>query len=77
MMTGYYFKSEQPLEGSPTDSYTNPFEGSGELLKISLTQAFELPASFSAGGNLSYIFGNLKQTKTQSALSVASERDTF
>ena len=70
---GYYFKSEQPLEGSPTESYTSTFEGSGGLSKATLTQAVRLPLGFSAGINLSYVFGNLKQTETQSALTASGE----
>lgn len=72
-MMGYYFKSEQPLEGSPSESYTSTFQGSGGLSKASLSQAFRLPAGFSVGVNLSYVFGNLKQTETQSALTVVQE----
>ncbi|MDD4514533.1 hypothetical protein [Massilibacteroides sp.] len=68
---GYYFKSEQPLEGAPGSYYESTFEGSGGLSKLHLSNAFSLPYGFSVGINTSYIFGNLNQSETQSSTSVS------
>lgn len=67
---GYYFQSTQPLEGSPDSYYTSLFEGYGGLSKVYLTNAFMLNKNLSVGVNLSYIFGNIKLTESQSNISV-------
>lgn len=68
---GYYFQSNQPLEGSPDSYYTSTFEGTGGISKVSLSNALLLTRHLSLGVNLSYLFGNLTQTETQSTTSVA------
>ncbi|MDR1096543.1 MAG: hypothetical protein LBL57_00265 [Tannerella sp.] len=73
---GYYFISDQPLEGTPASVVNSLFEGDGGLSKVSLTNAILLPARFSVGINLNYIFGNLSQTETQEAMSVTQKMYT-
>jgi hypothetical protein len=73
---GYYFKSDQPLEGTPASVVSSLFEGDGGLSKASLTHAILLPAHFSVGINLNYIFGNLSQTETQESMSVSQKMYT-
>lgn len=68
---GYYFQSNEPLEGSPGSYYTSTYEGSGGLSKVSLSNALLLPFGFSAGVNVSYIFGNLKLSESQSNMSIS------
>lgn len=70
---GYYFQSGQPLEGSPGTTYYSVFEGSGGLSKIYLSNAFALSPHLSLGVNLNFIFGNIKQSETQSAMSVTQQ----
>ncbi|WP_080902588.1 hypothetical protein [Parabacteroides sp. Marseille-P3160] len=72
---GYYFQTKTPLEGTVDSYYDNIFEGSGGLSKLYLSNAFSLPLNFSFGVNLNYVFGKLKQTETQSTMSVAQEMD--
>lgn len=66
---GYYFQSVEPIEGMPGSYYSSAFEGSGGLSKAHLSNALLLPYGFSAGVNVSYIFGNLKQSESQSSMS--------
>lgn len=67
---GYYFKSTQPLEGTPSSIVNSTFEGDGGLSKVSLTNAILLPGNFSLGVNLNYIFGNLIQKEAQETMSI-------
>lgn len=67
---GYYFNSTQEVEGSPGSYITSLFEGSGGLSKLSLSNALLLPWNLSAGANVSYVFGNMKQTETQNTMAV-------
>jgi hypothetical protein len=67
---GYYFKSAQPLEGTPDSEVSSLFEGDGGLSEASLTHAILLPGHLSLGVNLNYLFGNLSQTETQEAMAV-------
>ncbi|MDD3062440.1 MAG: hypothetical protein PHX50_06305 [Massilibacteroides sp.] len=71
---GYYFQSDQPLEGSPNSYYTSVFEGNGGLSKVFLSNALLLPFHLSVGVNVSYIFGNLEQSETQNEMSVSQRQ---
>ncbi|MDR1223152.1 MAG: hypothetical protein LBL07_09820 [Tannerella sp.] len=73
---GYYFRSAQPLEGTPASVVNSLFEGDGGLSEASFTNAILLPGHFSLGINLNYIFGNLSQTETQEATSVRQSMHT-
>jgi len=70
---GYYFKANQQLEGSPTEYYKSTFEGDGGLSKATLSNAFMLMPNLSIGANVSYIFGNIYETETQSAMTVKKQ----
>lgn len=70
---GYYFQSDQPLEGTSSTFYTSAFDGSGGLSKIFLSNAFTLSHHWSVGVNVSYIFGNLLQTESQSNMAVVQK----
>lgn len=70
---GYYFKSSQPLEGSPGSYYNSTFYGDGGLSKFYLTNAFQVLPSLSVGVNVNYIFGNMSQTEDQSTMSISEK----
>jgi len=67
---GYYFKSDQPLEGTPNSTITSTFYGEGGMSKVSLTNAFQITRKLSAGVNVSYVFGNLSQLESQGTMSI-------
>lgn len=73
---GYYFKSEQPLEGTSEGTVTSTFEGSGGLSKVSLSNAILLPFNISLGVNIHYLFGTITQQETQSSISTKQEMYT-
>lgn len=73
---GYYFKSNQPLEGTSSSVVSSIFEGSGGLSKVSLANAILLPGNISLGVNLSYVFGSLTQKETQETMSVKQDMHT-
>lgn len=73
-VTGYYFNSTQPIEGTTDGTSTSIFEGSGGLSKATLSQAVLLPRAFSLGINLSYVFGRINQQETQGDMSVTEEK---
>ena len=70
---GYYFQTEQELEGSPGDYYTSTFMGNGGFSKFHLTNAFLLFPSLSVGTNIGYVFGNMSNIETQSSMEVSEE----
>lgn len=70
---GYCFQSDQPLEGTSSSFVTSTFDGSGGLSKLYLSNAFRITRHWSVGVNLSYIFGNLLQTETQSSMYVVQK----
>lgn len=70
---GYYFNSTQDLEGSPGTIINSVFEGSGGLSKASFSNAYLFPGNISIGVNLSYVFGNMKQTETQDGMIIKQE----
>ncbi|MDD4589014.1 MAG: hypothetical protein PHG06_01110 [Parabacteroides sp.] len=65
---GYYFKSTEPLEGSPGSYYSSTFEGDGGFSKVRLSNAFCLLPSLSLGINVNYVFGNITETETQGVM---------
>ena len=70
---GYYFQTEQELEGSPGDYYTSTFMGNEGFSKFHLTNAFLLFPSLSVGMNIGYVFGNMSNIETQSSMEVSEE----
>lgn len=70
---GYYFTSQEEVEGTPGSYYTSTYEGNGGLSKAYLSQAYQLTKHFSVGVNLNYIFGNMTQTETQGSMIVTRE----
>lgn len=65
---GYYFITQEPLEGTANSYVISEFEGCGGLSKVYWTNAFLLSRHWSAGVNLSYIFGNLTYTEMQNSM---------
>lgn len=72
-VVGYYFNSDQPLEGAPQATYTSTFQGSGGLSKATLSQAVRLAPGLSVGANLSYVFGSILRQESQDGMSVSQE----
>lgn len=73
---GYYFKSIQPLEGSPSTVITSTHEGSGGISKTSLSNALLLPYNISIGVNASFLFGTILQSETQETMSAKNKLST-
>lgn len=67
---GYYFNTYEPVEGTDGTYQNSVFEGSGGLSKAYWTNAFRLNKNWSAGMNLSYIFGTIYHTETQNETTV-------
>lgn len=65
---GYYFNSDQSLEGATEGTATSTFEGGGGLSKVTLSNAIQLPFNLSFGVNMHYLFGTITQKETQSSI---------
>lgn len=62
---GYNIALDQQVDGSPGSTVTSNFEGEGGLSRVTLSNAFLITRSLSAGVNLSYTTGSVTQTETQ------------
>ncbi|NCC60620.1 MAG: hypothetical protein EOM12_06705 [Verrucomicrobiae bacterium] len=62
---GYRIYSEEPIEGS-TSKNTVYLEGSGGLYELYISNGFSITDHLSAGLNMKYIGGSIKQTENQS-----------
>ena len=69
---GYYFQTEQEVEGAPGSYYTSLFTGNGGWSKFQLTNSFLLHG-LSLGVNIGFLFGKSKNNETQSEISVSEE----
>lgn len=72
---GYYFKSDQALEGTAGETVSSTFEGSGGLSKATLSNALLLPYNLSIGANVHYLFGSITQKETQSSIYYQQDLD--
>lgn len=72
-VVGYYFQTEQQLEGSVNTYYTSTFTGEGGLSKLFLSNAFAILPSLSVGVNMNYIFGTISNSEEQSTMSISQE----
>ena len=69
---GYYFQTEQEVEGAPGSYYTSLFTGNGGWSKFQLTNSILLH-NLSLGVNIGFLFGKSENNETQSEISVSEE----